>query len=88
MLTQMDKLNQTKLNYKGMTHYYMTHISVTITHYDSFRLRNWEKELTTAIEQQETQLRYMTENNDSLGYVTCKDIRSIFNQKMVLCIKV
>jgi len=51
------------------------------------RLRNWEKELTTAIEQQETQLRYMTENNDSLGYVTCKDIRTIFNQKMVLCIK-
>ena len=51
-------------------------------------LRLWEKELSQAIEQQERQLRYMTENSDGLGYVTCKDIRSIFNNKMVLCIKV
>jgi len=50
-------------------------------------LRLWEKELSQAIEQQERQLRYMTENSDGLGYVTCKDIRSIFNNKMVLCIK-
>lgn len=53
-----------------------------------FRLRQWEKELSQAIEQQETQLRYMTESNDIHGYVTCKDIRSIFNRKMILCIKV
>jgi len=52
------------------------------------RLRQWEKELSQAIEQQETQLRYMTESNDIHGYVTCKDIRSIFNRKMILCIKV
>merc|ERR1712131_534077 len=51
------------------------------------RLRQWEKELSQAIEQQETQLRYMTESNDVHGYVTCKDIRSIFNRKMILCIK-
>jgi len=51
------------------------------------RLRQWEKELSQAIEQQETQLRYMTESNDIHGYVTCKDIRSIFNRKMILCIK-
>ena len=51
-------------------------------------LRQWEKELSQAIEQQERQIRYMTENSDGLGYVTCKDIRSIFNNKMVLCIKV
>ena len=51
-------------------------------------LRQWETELSQAIEQQERQLRYMTENSDGLGYVTCKDIRSIFNNKMVLCIKV
>jgi len=50
-------------------------------------LRQWEKELSQAIEQQERQLRYMTENSDGLGYVTCGDIRSIFNNKMVLCIK-
>merc|ERR1712131_464474 len=50
-------------------------------------LRQWEKELSQAIEQQERQIRYMTENSDGLGYVTCKDIRSIFNNKMVLCIK-
>ena len=30
----------------------------------------------------------MTESNDVHGYVTCKDIRSIFNRKMILCIKV
>ena len=54
----------------------------------SYRLRQWEKELSQAIEQQETQLRYMTESNDVHGYVTCKDIRSIFNRKMILCIKV
>ena len=53
-----------------------------------FRLRQWEKELSQAIEQQETQLRYMTDSNDVHGYVTCKDIRSIFNRKMILCIKV
>ena len=32
-----------------------------------FRLRQWEKELSQAIEQQETQLRYMTESNDIHG---------------------
>lgn len=51
------------------------------------RLREREKELTTAIEQQETQLRYLTEHNDTLGYVTCKDLRSIFRKHLVLCIK-
>ena len=46
------------------------------------RLREREKELTLAIEQQETQLRYLTEHNDTLGYVTCKDLRSIFRQHL------
>jgi transcription factor E2F3 len=51
------------------------------------RLREREKELTSAIDQQETQLRYLTDHNDKLGYVTCKDLRSIFRNHLVLCIK-
>ena len=51
------------------------------------RLREREAELTQAIEQQETQLKYLTEHNDRLGYVTCKDLRSIFRQHLVLCLK-
>ena len=51
------------------------------------RLREREKELSVAIEQQETQLRYLTEHNDTLGYVTCQDLRSIFRKHLVLCVK-
>ncbi|CBY33600.1 unnamed protein product [Oikopleura dioica] len=50
-------------------------------------LRKRDAELTQAIEQQEIQLRALTECNDKLGYVTCDDLRSIFRNHLVLCLK-